>query len=99
MHVRACWDFLTLLTDMIAASIRHLLQELIRLRGAAAGSKEAVLMALCARSLAGGQAIVFFKTKQRAHRAKILFGLAGLPPAAELHGDMTQVSTTCLLDE
>lgn len=25
-------------------------------------------------------------------RLKILFGLAGLPPAAELHGDMTQAA-------
>jgi hypothetical protein len=35
---------------------------------------------------------VFFRTKHGAHRAKILFGLAGLPPAAELHGNMTQAA-------
>jgi ATP-dependent RNA helicase DDX27 len=32
------------------------------------------------------------RTKQRAHRLKILFGLCELPPAAELHGDMTQAA-------
>lgn len=35
---------------------------------------------------------MFFSTKHSAHRAKILFGLAGLPPAAELHGNMTQAA-------
>lgn len=35
---------------------------------------------------------MFFRTKQRAHRTKILFGLCGLPPAVELHGDMTQAA-------
>ncbi|GFH12222.1 uncharacterized protein HaLaN_07863, partial [Haematococcus lacustris] len=59
---------------------------------AAAGQKEAQLLALCARSFRGGRTIVFFRTKQRAHRAKILFGLLGLPLAAELHGDMTQAA-------
>lgn len=51
-----------------------------------------MLLALCARTFNKGRAIIFFQTKQRAHRAKILFGLAGLPPAAELHGDMTQAA-------
>ena len=39
-----------------------------------------------------GKTIVFFSTKHSAHRAKILFGLAGLPPSAELHGNMTQAA-------
>ena len=55
-------------------------------------------MALCTRSFRGGRTIVFFRTKQRAHRAKILFGLAGLPPAAELHGDMSQAARLESLD-
>ena len=46
-------------------------------------------MALSCRD---GKTIVFFSTKHSAHRAKILFGLAGLPPAAELHGNMTQAA-------
>jgi ATP-dependent RNA helicase DDX27 len=57
-----------------------------------AAHKEAVLLALCSRTFASGRTIVFFQTKQKAHRLKILFGLAGLPPAAELHGDMTQAA-------
>ena len=39
-----------------------------------------------------GRTIVFFATKHAAHRAKILFGLAGLPPAGELHGNMSQTA-------
>ena len=35
---------------------------------------------------------MFFSTKHSAHRAKILFGLAELPAAAELHGNMTQAA-------
>ena len=43
-------------------------------------------------ALRRGRAILFFRTKASAHRAKILFGLAGLPRAAELHGNMTQAA-------
>lgn len=50
-------------------------------QGAQAALKEACLLSLCSRSFSGGRTIVFFRTKQRAHRAKILFGLCGLPPA------------------
>ena len=35
---------------------------------------------------------MFFSTKHSAHRAKILFALAGLQQAAELHGNMTQAA-------
>ena len=59
---------------------------------AAAADKEAALLALCGRALRAGRCIVFFRTKQRAHRARMLFGLAGLPPATELHGNMTQAA-------
>lgn len=44
------------------------------------------------KSFQAGRTIIFAKTKQRAHRLKMLFGLAGLPPAGELHGDMTQAA-------
>ncbi|KAL6758791.1 P-loop containing nucleoside triphosphate hydrolase protein [Haematococcus lacustris] len=82
-----------LAADAAAAVPKDLRQEIVRLKGpAAAGQKEAQLLALCARSFRGGRTIVFFRTKQRAHRAKILFGLLGLPLAAELHGDMTQAA-------
>ncbi|GFH27760.1 uncharacterized protein HaLaN_26136, partial [Haematococcus lacustris] len=78
-----------LAADAAAAVPKDLRQEI---GPAAAGQKEAQLLALCARSFRGGRTIVFFRTKQRAHRAKILFGLLGLPLAAELHGDMTQAA-------
>ncbi|KAK2080603.1 hypothetical protein QBZ16_000457 [Prototheca wickerhamii] len=81
-----------LAADAAAAAPRELAQEVLRLRGGEASRKEATLLALAARTLSAGRTIVFFSTKQRAHRAKILFGLAGLPPAAELHGDMTQAA-------
>ena len=58
-----------------------------------------MLVTLCSRSFRGGKTIVFFRTKQRAHRAKILFGLAGLPPAAELHGNMSQTARLESLDQ
>ncbi len=37
-------------------------------------------------------------TQARAHRAKLLFGLAALGAAAELHGDMTQAARLASLD-
>lgn len=83
-----------LAADAAAASPANLHQEVVRLKGSgAAMKKEATLLALVSRSFASsGRCIIFFSTKQRAHRAKILFGLAGLPTAAELHGDMTQAA-------
>ncbi|KAI8466360.1 MAG: P-loop containing nucleoside triphosphate hydrolase protein [Monoraphidium minutum] len=81
-----------LAADAAAAAPKGLVQEVVRLKGAQVAQKEAVLLALCARAFAGGRAIIFARTKQRAHRLKILFGLCKLPPAAELHGDMTQAA-------
>ena len=82
-----------LAADAVAAAPALLRQQVVRLKGAAAGaSKEAALLSLCARSFASGRCIVFCKTKQRAHRLKLLFGLCKLPPASELHGDMSQAA-------
>ena len=67
-------------------------------QGSAVAGKEAMLLALCSKSFAGGRTIVFFRTKARAHRAKLVFGLAGLGAAAELHGDMTQTARLASLD-
>jgi len=50
-------------------------------QGSQVAQKEAVLLALCARSFSAGRTIVFTRTKQRAHRLKILFGLCKLPAA------------------
>lgn len=87
-----------LAADPTAMAPEKLTQEIVRLKGAAAAHKEAVLLALASRSFSTGRTIIFCKTKQRAHRAKILFGLAGLPPAGELHGDMTQAARLESLD-
>ncbi|PSC68971.1 DEAD-box ATP-dependent RNA helicase 28 [Micractinium conductrix] len=81
-----------LAADAKASAPKLLTQEIMRLKGAAAAQKEAALLALCSKSFREGRTIIFAKTKQRAHRLKILFGLAGLPPAGELHGDMTQAA-------
>ena len=59
-------------------------------QGAKAALKEAALLALASDAFKGGQTIVFFSTKQAAHRARLQFGLAELPPVAELHGNLTQ---------
>lgn len=69
------------------------------IQGGRVNDKEAMLMSLCSRSFKSGKTIVFFRTKQRAHRAKILFGLAGLPAAAELHGNMSQAARLQSLDQ
>jgi ATP-dependent RNA helicase DDX27 len=69
----------------------NLKQEIIRLKGLHShASKVAVLLALCARKTKDCRTIIFFRTKRRAHRMKILFGLTSLSLAVELHGDMTQ---------
>ncbi|EIE22682.1 DEAD-domain-containing protein [Coccomyxa subellipsoidea C-169] len=82
-----------LAADAAGAAPRSLTQEIVRFKGAAGpAAREGTLLALCARSFRLGRTIVFFSTKHSAHRAKILFGLAGLPPAAELHGNMTQAA-------
>lgn len=82
-----------LAADERAAMPKLLTQEVLRLKGKASVKKEATLLALVSKSLnAPGRVIIFFSTKQKAHRAKILFGLADLPLAVELHGDMTQAA-------
>ncbi|CAL8470679.1 g10221 [Coccomyxa elongata] len=82
-----------LAADAAGAAPKALTQEVVRFKGAAGpATKEGTLLALCSRSFRSGRTIVFFSTKHSAHRAKILFGLAGLPPAAELHGNMTQAA-------
>ncbi len=75
--------------DGLGAAPATLAQEIVRVRPAAAGDKEAMVLALLSRAFADKRAIVFARTKARAHRLKVLAGLVGLA-AAELHGDMTQ---------
>lgn len=61
---------------------KNLVQEVIRLKGAASSKKEAIVTALCARSFKE-KTIVFCKTKQQAHKLKVLFGLLKLPQAGQ----------------
>ncbi|CAK9219563.1 unnamed protein product [Sphagnum troendelagicum] len=63
-------------------------EEVVKIRPALEGDKEAVLLALCTRTFRS-KVIIFSGTKVEAHRLKILFGLSGLK-AAELHGNLTQ---------
>lgn len=87
----------------LAADVRdtapaQLAQEIVRLKGGAAVDKEATLLALASSSYGNGRTIVFFSTKVAAHRAKLLFGLAELLAAAELHGNMSQTGRLEALD-
>ena len=66
----------------------RLTQEFVRIRENREADREAILLALCARTFKT-QTIVFFRRKVRAHRLSILFGMIGLK-AAELHGNLTQ---------
>lgn len=89
-----------LAADESAAAPKALTQEVLRLKGKASLKKEATLLAMVSRSFKdSGRVIIFFSTKQKAHRAKILFGLAELPMAVELHGDMTQAARLQSLED
>jgi ATP-dependent RNA helicase DDX27 len=83
--------------DGIGAAPATLTQEIVRVRPAAAGDKEAIVMTLLSRTFANQRVIVFARTKARAHRMKVIAGLVGLP-AAELHGDMTQAQRLASLE-
>ena len=89
-----------LAADESATAPKALTQEVLRLKGKSSLKKEATLLALVSRSFKdSGRVIIFFSTKQKAHRAKILFGLADLPLAVELHGDMTQAARLQSLED
>ena len=75
--------------DAAGAAPASLAQQVVRVRPAASGDKEAIVLSLLSRAFAGQRAIVFARTKARAHRLKVIAGLVGIR-AAELHGDMTQ---------
>lgn len=83
--------------DGIGAAPATLTQEIVRVRPAAAGDKEAIVMTLLSRTFANQRVIVFARTKARAHRLKVVAGLVGLS-AAELHGDMTQTQRLASLE-
>lgn len=79
--------------DDLGASSATLTQEFLRVRATEETednlkTREATLIAIC-RSTFHSRTIVFTRSKQSAHRLKILFGLMGLS-ADELHGDLSQ---------
>mmetsp|Transcript_5884 Transcript_5884/g.16788 ORF Transcript_5884/g.16788 Transcript_5884/m.16788 type:complete len:768 (-) Transcript_5884:94-2397(-) len=90
---------LRLAADTVDQAPSTLTQEIVRLKGAHVADKEAALIALASSSYASGKTIVFFGTKVAAHRVKLLFGLAQLPAAAELHGNMSQTARLEALDD
>ncbi len=74
--------------DAMYSLADHLVQEFIRIRPTREADREAIVLALCARSFRE-RVIVFFRSKQHCHRMAILFGLHQLN-CAELHGNLTQ---------
>ena len=74
--------------DSLYKTNTRLLQEFVRLKPKHEHEREATLLSLASRTFTE-RVIVFFASKKSAHRAKLLFGLAGLR-AAELHGNLTQ---------
>ena len=64
--------------DAMYQPATRLQQEFVRLKPKHEHEREATLLSLVSRSFTQ-RAIVFFASKKGAHRAKILFGLAGLP--------------------
>ena len=80
-------------SDTIA---RKLVQEFVRIRDGREEDRLPIVLALCKRTLKE-RCIMFFPTKDLAHRARILLGLLGLE-AAELHGGLSQVDRLGALD-
>ena len=74
--------------DQLYKTNTRLQQEFVRLKPKHEHEREATLLSLVSRTFTE-RVIVFFASKKSAHRAKLLFGLAGLQ-AAELHGNLTQ---------
>jgi len=65
-------------------------QEFVRIRAGNEGvNREGMLLVMLTRTFKS-RTIVFFDTKQAAHRLMIVYGLCGIK-CAELHGNMTHV--------
>ncbi|KAH8815850.1 P-loop containing nucleoside triphosphate hydrolase protein [Xylogone sp. PMI_703] len=77
-----------LLVDSQKSTAGTLIQEFIRLRPGREGKRMGSLLYLV-KNVYTDKAIIFFRQKKEAHRARIIFGLSGLK-AAELHGSMSQ---------
>lgn len=86
----------------IAADPKHatpslLTQEIVLLKGPLASKKEAILLHLCTKFFKE-KTVIFSRTKQYAHRLKLIFGLSRLR-ASELHGNMSQAQRLQALED
>jgi ATP-dependent RNA helicase DDX27 len=77
-----------LTVDPLLGVARSLTQEFIRVKDTNTLQREAILLALCTRTITE-RTIVFASRKLEVHRLRVLFGLCGLS-VSELHGDMRQ---------
>lgn len=89
-----------LMVDAKKQTVGTLVQEFVRLRPGREDKRMGYLLLLCS-TVYTTRVIIFFRQKKEAHRARIIFGLAGLK-AAELHGSLSQeqvsyVFSRCLL--
>uniref|UniRef100_A0A9I9EMN1 Uncharacterized protein n=1 Tax=Cucumis melo TaxID=3656 RepID=A0A9I9EMN1_CUCME len=75
-----------------AGKLLYVDSKVVRLRRMREVNQEVVLLSLCLKTFTSKIYFHSFwlRTKQAAHRLKILFGLAGFE-AIELHGNLTQV--------
>jgi ATP-dependent RNA helicase DDX27 len=85
-----------LFVDSNTAIARKLLQEFVRIREERETDRMPILLALCHRTCTE-RCIIFFPTKELAHRFRLILGLAGLR-CAELHGGLTQSERLDALD-
>ncbi|KAF2461860.1 P-loop containing nucleoside triphosphate hydrolase protein [Lineolata rhizophorae] len=77
-----------LLVDAKRQTVHGLVQEFVRVRPGKEDKRLAFLLFLCS-NVYTDRAIVFFRQKREAHRARVIFALCGLR-ASELHGNMSQ---------
>ncbi|KAF8417118.1 putative ATP-dependent RNA helicase [Tirmania nivea] len=77
-----------LMVDNKNSTVTTLIQEFVRIRPQREHLRLAMLIELC-RNVYRSRTIIFFRSKQLAHRFRILFGLLNLK-AAELHGSLSQ---------
>ncbi|BFZ54880.1 nucleolar DEAD-box protein required for synthesis of 60S ribosomal subunit [Savitreella phatthalungensis] len=85
-----------LLVDSKQCTAELLTQEFIRIRPHREHTRSAILLYLC-QTVFHRRTIVFFRSKDLAHRTRILFAVVGLK-AAELHGNMSQEQRIAALD-
>lgn len=78
-----------LMVDSQKKTVGTLVQEFVRLRPGREQKRLGYLAYIC-QKFYRERVIIFFRQKQEAHRARIIFGLLGLS-CAELHGSMTQL--------